>query len=132
MTNTLTSTEDQVRTVLDRAMAAWTANDADAFADCYADDASVVLQGGVFLHDKAEIRAFMGAGFAGRLAGSTGIDNAESVRVVGDTAVVISLSGYQFSGEAELPADRLRRATWVLTRDAGEWLVLAYHNCSIN
>jgi hypothetical protein len=60
MTNTLTSTEDLVRTVLDRAMAAWTANDADAFADCYADDASVVLEGGVFLHDKAEIRAFMG------------------------------------------------------------------------
>jgi hypothetical protein len=45
---------------------------------------------------------------------------------------VISLSGYQFPGETELPADRLRRATWVLTRDTGEWLVKAYHNCSVN
>jgi uncharacterized protein (TIGR02246 family) len=132
MTNTMTSTEDLVRAVLDRAMVAWTANDVDALAACYAADASVVLPGGVFLRNRKEIGAFLGEGFAGRLKGSAGIDQAESIRVIGaDTAVVISLSGYQLPGEAQLPEDRLRRATWVLSRDNGEWLVKAYHNCSV-
>ena len=135
MTNSTSvlSAEDAVRDVLRSAMAAWTANDADGFTSHYADDVSVVLQAGVYHRSKAEIRAYMAAGFAGPLKGSTGVDQQESVRVLGDdAAIVVSLSGYRLPGETEVPAGRLRRATWVLAKEDGTWLVKSYHNCALD
>ena len=46
-------------------VSAWDANDADAFAEVYAPDATVVLTGGTFLRGREEIRRYMTAGFAG-------------------------------------------------------------------
>jgi uncharacterized protein (TIGR02246 family) len=109
--------------------AAWTRNDPDEFADLYAGDATVVLGGGTFLRGREEIRRFMTAGFAGRLKGTFGIDEQDSVRVIGDTAIVVSRSGFQAPG-ADAPSS-LRRATWTLVRRDGRWLVESYHNCDL-
>ena len=109
--------------------AAWTRNDADEFADLYADDATVVLAGGTFLRGREEIRRFMAAGFAGRLAGTFGMDEQDSVRVIGDTAIVVSRSGFKAPG-ADAPTV-VRRATWTLARHDGRWLVESYHNCDL-
>ena len=95
----------------------------------YRPDATVVLAGGTFLRGRAEIRAFMAAAFAGRLAGTRSVDEAEDVHVEGDAAVVVSRSGFLLPGESAPPPDRLRRATWTLTRADGGWRVAAYHNC---
>ncbi|WP_319461777.1 SgcJ/EcaC family oxidoreductase [Micromonospora sp. RTP1Z1] len=130
-TGTLHTRDDRaVREVPHALVAARAANDAKAFADHYADDATVVLPGGVFHQGRAEVRRYMTAAFAGPLRGSTSVDEPESVRVVdGDTAVVVSRSGLLLPGGETLPADRLRRATWVLSRRGDAWRVAGCHNC---
>ncbi|MFR9778689.1 SgcJ/EcaC family oxidoreductase [Micromonospora sp. MS34] len=125
-----TRAEREVREVLHALVAAWTAGDADAFADRYADEATVVLPGGVFHQSREEVRRYLAGAFAGPLRGSTSVDEPERVRIVGgDTAVVVSRSGFLLPGEDTLPADRRRRATWVLSRGDAGWRVEAYHNC---
>jgi uncharacterized protein (TIGR02246 family) len=120
--------ENDVRAVLRSITAAWDANDADAFAASYTPDATVVLTGGVFHRDREEIRAFMAAGFDGPLKGTRGIDEPELVRVAGDSAVVVSRTGFLMVDETELPAERERRATWTLRRTPEGWRVAAYAN----
>jgi uncharacterized protein (TIGR02246 family) len=72
----------------------------------------------------------MAAAFAGPMKDSRPIDTTHSVRLYGeDTAIVIGVAGVLLAGERELPADRLRRATWTLVREDGQWLIAAYHNC---
>ena len=114
--------------ILQATVKAWTANDADAYARLYAEDATVALSTGVFLQGREEIRAYMTAGFAGMLKDSTGLDEPQSVRMPGpDTAIVISRSGFTLPGQEP----HVRRATWVLSRHDGDWLVDAYANCPV-
>jgi uncharacterized protein (TIGR02246 family) len=131
ITKESTGAAQAVRDVLAGTMKAWEAHDADAFVEHYTPDATVVLSGGVFLRGREAVRSFMADSFAGRLAGSRAIDEPESVRVTGDTAVVVSRAGILNAGEDTLPADRLRRATWTLTRHDGWWLVEAYANSTL-
>jgi uncharacterized protein (TIGR02246 family) len=128
----MSDNDEAVRELLTRTVTAWTANDAAAFANLYAEDATVMLADGAYLRGRDEIRAYMAAGFAGRLGGSRGMDQPESVRLLGDdAAVVISLSGFVLAGETRPAADRRRRAVWTLSRRDGGWLVDAYANVPV-
>jgi uncharacterized protein (TIGR02246 family) len=124
-----TAIDTTVRERLAESVAAWDAQDADAFAALYADDATVNISSGASLAGREQIRQYMAAGFAGPLAGTRGYENPRSIRVLGDVAVVTSESGYSLPGESSVPAERVRRSTWVLSRHSGDWLVEAYHNC---
>lgn len=128
MTTTITTDTDAVRAVLDQVYAAWAANDADAFAAQYLDDASVVMPR-VVHHSRDALRAGMAAGFAGPLKGSRGVDDAASIRFAGpDTAIVVSTAGIVMAGEESLPGEREVHATWVLVRRDGGWRIAAYAN----
>jgi len=128
----MTSEDKAVIDVLDRFYVAWAAGNADAIADLYTKDATVVMPG-VYDTSADEVRAFFTAGFAGPLKGSSAIDEERSVRVYGsDAAIVISTSGILMAGETSVPAPRLVRATWVLAQQDGRWLIAAYHNCALN
>ncbi|MET9889288.1 SgcJ/EcaC family oxidoreductase [Streptomyces sp. NPDC006465] len=127
-----TDYSQDVRTVLDRLYSAWADHDADAFADLYTEDATVVMPG-VFHDGREEIRAYMAAAFDGPLKGSRPLDEPRRIRFPRPgTAVVVSETGILLAGESELPADRLRRATWVLVRDpaGGSWAITSYHNAA--
>jgi uncharacterized protein (TIGR02246 family) len=114
--------------VLARVYKAWEANDAEAFVADYTDDATVV-QPGVYKKSREEIRATMAAGFAGPLKGSRAADQPVNVRfLTGDSAIVVSEGGIMFPGQDAVARERLVRATWVLVRRDGTWLVAAYHN----
>jgi uncharacterized protein (TIGR02246 family) len=120
----MTDDDNAVRELLRQTVTAWTANDAGAFADLYTKDATVTLADGTYLRNRDEIRAFMAAGFAGRLRGTRGLDEVESIRPLGPgAAVAVSRSGFT------PPAGTVRRATWVLARQDGDWRVAAYANC---
>lgn len=120
--------EQNVTTVLQGLYAAWAAGDADAFAELYREDATVVMPG-VFHCGRSAVRDFMAAGFAGPLKGSRGVDEPQDVRVLNaNTAVIVSRAGIIMAGEEEVPADRARLATWVLSKEDGRWLVAAYTN----
>lgn len=119
--------KSDVLDVLERMYAAWADNDADAFADLYVEDATVVMPG-VFHQGRAAVREYMAAAFDGPFKGSRGVDEPQDVRVNGDTAVIVSKAGVIMAGEDAVPAERLRLATWVLSRRDGRWLVSAYAN----
>jgi uncharacterized protein (TIGR02246 family) len=128
----LATDETAVKDLLGRMVAAWGANDADAFAELYTDEATVVTAGSQ-QQGKDEIRAFMAAGFAGPLKGTTSMEEPQRIRFVAqDVAIVNSLGGFILpGGEAVLPGLQ-RQATWVLTRAGSGWLVESYHNCAAN
>ncbi|MDQ6848691.1 MAG: SgcJ/EcaC family oxidoreductase [Actinomycetota bacterium] len=127
MTQHSVTDEAAVRTVLERLYGAWADHDANAFAARYTDDATVVMPG-VHHRGKDEVRAYMAAAFAGPLAGSRAIDEPRSIRFLGSgAAVVVSEGGIVRAGQSESAVPV--RATWVLSRQDGTWLVAAYHNC---
>jgi uncharacterized protein (TIGR02246 family) len=126
--SSLTERDGPVRDALHGIYEAWRANDADAFAAFYTDDATAVLPGS-YSRNRGEIRSFMSAGFAGRLKGSSVVSEAKSIRFIGDSAaVVIDESGVLMAGEDTVPPARAVRATWLLAKHEGQWLVAAYHN----
>jgi uncharacterized protein (TIGR02246 family) len=123
---------DSVLSVIQAVYDAWADGDADAFAKLYTDNATVV-QPGVYKKNNDDIRTTMAAGFAGPLKGSRVLNEPQSVRFLGsDTAVVITEGGVLMAGQTELPAERLVRATWVLTKRNKQWYVAAYQNSPAN
>jgi uncharacterized protein (TIGR02246 family) len=127
-----TSIDSEVLAVLDSLYAAWERADPDAIASLYTDDAPVTRPG-AFYRGAECVREFFEAGFRGRLAGSRPVDDAREVSFPGaDTAVVTSESGILMAGEDSLPPGRLLRATTVLVRRDGRWLIAAYHNCPLH
>jgi uncharacterized protein (TIGR02246 family) len=126
---TETGAATAVLDLLAKLYAAWAAGDADTFADFYTEDATVVMPG-VFHHGKEAVRRYMAAGFAGPLRGSRGVDEPQHIRILGDVAILVSKAGILMSGETELPLERERYATWILTKQDGDWLVAAYANAA--
>lgn len=120
-----------IAAVLRKAYQAWQANDADAFVADYTEDATAIMPGSLRI-GREEIRQGMAAGFAGPLKGSSTYDKPLGTRFLGaDGAVVLSESGILFAGETEVPEPRKVRATWVLRRCDGRWLIAGYHNCPV-
>ncbi|MGI8404528.1 MAG: SgcJ/EcaC family oxidoreductase [Thermomicrobiales bacterium] len=130
--STRTDDERAVLAVLEGIYSAWAKNDADSFATWYVEDATVVMPG-TYHKNRDEVRTYMAAAFNGPLKGSRGIDEPRNIRFLGDdTVIVISEAGILMAGETELPAERLRRATWVFTRQNDNWLIALYNNCPAN
>jgi uncharacterized protein (TIGR02246 family) len=127
----MTTDTEAVRDVLQRIYTAWADNDANAFAALYTEDATVVMPR-VFKRGRTAVRDHMAGGFAGPLKGSRGVDDPQDIRVIGtDTAIVVSTAGIIMAGEHEVPAEREVRATWVLSKRDGRWLVAAYANAPL-
>lgn len=125
----LVGDERAVRAVVNSVSGAWADNDATAFVEHYAEDATAILPG-FALRNRADIRTSMAEAFAGQLKGSRRIHQVQSMRFPADaTAIVISRGSTVFPGEAEPPADRWALATWVLSQHSGRWLIEAYHDC---
>ena len=130
--NTVTAGSDTdrqaIRDVLASLYKAWEAGDAEAFVADYTEDATVV-QPGVYKKDREEIRTTMAAGFAGPLSGSRATDQPVGVRFLNDdTALVVSEGGILFPGQDSVASERMVRASWVLVRRGGAWLITSYHN----
>ena len=120
--------EGALHAVFDETSAAWADGDADAFAARYAIDATVILPGR-YLPGREAIRTAMAAAFAGPLKNSRRIHRVQSVRFTDPgTAVVITDSITALPGNPEPPVQQHERATWVLSRHDGRWLIDAYHS----
>jgi len=120
--------EGALRAVFDETSAAWADGDANAFAARYATDATVILPGR-YLPGREAIRTAMAAAFAGPLKNSRRIHRVQSVRFTDPgTAVVITDSITALPGNPEPPVQQHERATWVLSRHDGRWLIDAYHS----
>lgn len=122
-----------MQTVPGRIVAAWAGNDADAFADVFTEDGTLILPGDVFLTGRDQIRAFMKTGYAGPYKGTRVTGEPQAVKVLGpDSALIITKGGVLMPGESEVSAEQLIRATWVLKRVDGTWMLTAYQNTRVN
>ncbi|WBB78693.1 SgcJ/EcaC family oxidoreductase [Micromonospora sp. WMMD882] len=122
--------EKAVLTVAMRIQAAWATNDADAFADTFADNGSLLMQD-TQLTSREQIRDFMRNGFAGAYKGASVKGWPVVLRFLKeDVALAVTEGGIMFSGESEIPAERRIRATWVIARQPSGELRLVSHQSS--
>ncbi|MFC0863866.1 SgcJ/EcaC family oxidoreductase [Sphaerimonospora cavernae] len=131
-TATITDEVTAVREVPGRVVAAWAGNDADAFAQVFTGDATMILPGDVFVSGRQGIRAFMAAAYSGPYKGTRVAGDPVSAKFLGeDAAVLVTRGGILLPGETEVAPERAVRATWVLARQDGQWLITAYQNTPI-
>ncbi|WP_026343798.1 SgcJ/EcaC family oxidoreductase [Nocardia sp. BMG111209] len=132
MSNSRADDVAAIRAVLADSYLAWAAGDADGMVADYTEDATAIMTGS-YRDSRDVIRQSMAAAFEGPLAGSSTWNEQLGIRFVGsDGAIVISESAILFAGETEVPDDARRvKATWVLEKRYGRWLIAAYHNSPV-
>lgn len=122
--------EKAALTVAMRIQAAWAANDADAFADVFLENGSLLMKDNQ-LRSREEIRSYMAAAFRGPLKGYFVKGWPIEVQFLNDSvAMVITEGGIMKPGDTEIPAQSFIRATWVIVRQPDGSLYLASHQGS--
>lgn len=121
--------EKAALTVPMRIQEGWERNDADYFADTFAENGSLLMKDDQ-LTSRAEIRAYMAAGFAAEFRGAKVRGWPLSVKFLDDTtALVISLGGIVLDGETETAPERQVRVAWVIVKQ-NDGLKLLSHQTS--
>jgi len=112
-----------LRTLIEAADRAITAEDFDAVAEFYADDATLVVKPGLHVSGKPAIRRAFEA-IAAHFNHNLKVGQGEMVVIEGaDTALVLMESTLDAVDEAGAAASTVRRATYVFRKDAeGRWL----------
>lgn len=134
VTTTAPSDADReaVASVPERIVAAWAKQDAKAFANVFTDEGTMILPG-IFQKGRADIEAFMAAGFAGPYRGSQVTGEPIDLRFHGpEDAVVVTKGGVLAKGQTELTPAQTVHATWVVVKKGGTWQLAAYHNSPAN
>ncbi|GAA2601547.1 SgcJ/EcaC family oxidoreductase [Actinomadura fulvescens] len=122
--------EKAALTVPMRIQAAWAANDADAFADVFADNGSLLMRDDQ-LTSREEIRSYMARAFQGPLAGARVKGWPVEIKFLTDeVAVVITEGGIMLPEDTEVSAANFIRATWVIARSPDGALKLVSHQSS--
>lgn len=115
-----------------RLVAAWSGHDADAFADLFVDDGTMILPG-VLRSGRAEIRGFMARAFDTEYKASHLTGQALGLRFLcPDVALLITEGGMLPPGATEVPGDQAIRATWLAVKRDGQWLLANYQNSPRN
>jgi uncharacterized protein (TIGR02246 family) len=114
-----------------RAKAAWDENDADAFADAFVENGSILFDDDQ-LTDRDAIRAYLRDAFAGKFRGTRILQDAVEIKILTpDVAVVITEGGVVYEDETEVPAERAVRSTWVSVRREGQWRLFSQQSSPI-
>lgn len=121
-----------IQAVPGRIVAAWAKNDADAFAAVFTKFGTMILPDDVFLTGRDKIAAYMKAAFEGQYKGTRVAGSPLSIRVLTpDVVLVLTRGGVLQPGETEVTPESAIRASWLLTKQDGEWLLAAYQNTPI-
>ena len=114
-----------------RIVAAWAAQDADAFAEVFTEQGSMILPG-VFQVGRDAVRAFMTQAFAGPYRGTRVTGTPVALQPLGPgAAVVVTRGGVLHDGETEVAPERAIHATWVVVQNGGQWQLAAYQNSPV-
>jgi uncharacterized protein (TIGR02246 family) len=118
----------EIAAVPGRLVSAWDAHDADAFADLFIEDGSLIMPG-VYKKGRDEIRKFMAAGYAGPYKGTSVTGTPLEVKRLGTASVaLVTVGGVLAPGEKEVSTEQAIRASWILVKDDGTWRLAVYHN----
>jgi uncharacterized protein (TIGR02246 family) len=125
----MTGEQAAIAAVPARMVAAWADHDADAFARIFTEDGTMILPGH-YHKGRAEIREFMAAGYAGPYRGTRVTGQPIEIKPLADGAVaMITEGGVITPGATELDPKAAIRASWILVKRDGEWLLAVYQNC---
>jgi uncharacterized protein (TIGR02246 family) len=128
-----TADTEAVHDLLNQLSTAWSANDAEAFANMFTEDGTVVLPGDVYLYGREAIRGYMTRAYQGPYRGTGVTGTALSTRFIdSNTSVMVTGGGVLAPGETEVAPQRAIRATWVCVNQGGTWKLSAYHNSPVN
>jgi uncharacterized protein (TIGR02246 family) len=128
-----TATDDQqIRTLFDRLLRAWTDGDAHAYGDCFTPDADYVSFDGTRAAGRAPMVANHDRLFRGVLAGSALVGEVESIRHLRpDVAIVHANGSVLMPWRRSLPRRRFSRQTLVAVRTPDGWRFAALHNTRV-
>jgi uncharacterized protein (TIGR02246 family) len=119
----------EIAAVPGRLVSAWAAHDAEAFAQLFTQDGTMILPG-VYKKGRDEIRQFMEAGYAGPYKGTNVTGTPLDIKPLGSGAVALLTEGGVLApGEKEVSAKQAIRAAWILVNDEGTWRLAVYQNC---
>ncbi|MCB5165645.1 SgcJ/EcaC family oxidoreductase [Streptomyces bambusae] len=124
------SDEDKaaIAAIPQRIVAAWEKYDADAFAEVFTPEGTLILPG-VFEQGREAIRAFVAAAWDGPFKGTRVTGAPVSIRFAGPEAgIVITQGGILNPGADELTPERSVNASWVVVKREGQWYLGAYQN----
>ena len=107
---------------------AWSAHDADAFADLFHDDGTMILPG-VFCTGRDQIREFMDHAFETEYKGTQVTGKPLDLRFLAtNIAVLLTEGGVLAPGDTEVTDDRAIRATWLAVKRNRKWRLAGYQN----
>jgi uncharacterized protein (TIGR02246 family) len=111
---------------------AWRAQDAEAFAELFIDDGTMILPG-LYRRGKHDIRAYMAQAFEGPYRGTRVTGEPLHLKMLSDdSAVLITQGGVLAPDETEVHPTRAIRASWFVVRQGEQWKLAAYHNSQVN
>ncbi|MEU4219492.1 SgcJ/EcaC family oxidoreductase [Actinoplanes sp. NPDC026623] len=112
-----------------RMIKAWAAHDAEAFADLFTPDGTMILPG-VYQKGRDAIREFMTAAFAGPYQETRVTGSPIDIKPLADGAVaLLTTGGVLAAGATELSDASAIRASWILVKREGRWQLAVYQNC---
>lgn len=114
-----------------RARAAWKANDADAFADIFVENGSILV-GDRQLTNREEIRSYFAEAFAGGYRGSRLEERPDEIRLLGDSAAfVVTTGGIVRAGAESIEPTDTVRATYVCVKQDGDWRIVSHQTSPV-
>jgi uncharacterized protein (TIGR02246 family) len=124
-----TDDETQLRQLLPRLMAGWNAEDAEAFASVFTDDATFVAFDGTTLRGRRHIAAFHRPLFKTHLKGMRLLGRVDELRFLSpEVASLLCVGSTTPPGQATPAAQRDSVQTLVAVKRAGQWALAAFQN----
>jgi uncharacterized protein (TIGR02246 family) len=123
--------EGAVLTAILRVRAAWDANDADAFADMFLTNGSMLV-GDTQYTDREQIRAYVREIFQGPAKGSRLTDEPLEIKLLtGTTALAVTQGGVIRDGSDTVdPADEVR-SLWTAVKQDGDWRIASHQTSPV-
>lgn len=109
-------------------IAAWAVQDAEAIANLFVEDGTMIIAG-TYRDSRAAIQDYFTEAFRGEYKGTQVTGKPLAARFFGpDVGVLLTVGGVLEPGETEVSNKQAIRASWTVVRRDGEWRLAAYQN----
>lgn len=127
--NNAAAEQAAIAAVAQRVVTAWAAHDADAFASVFVEDGTMVMPG-LYFKGRDQIRDYMAKAYADEYRGTQVTGQPLNLKFLSDSsAVLLTEGGVLHPGENKPTHERAIRASWVVVKEDGHWLLASYQNC---